>query len=96
MSLIFILKVIPNSGRSEWKMDKSGLLKCHLKSLPEKGKANQELIKLFSRSLKIEINKIEIMAGATSRNKKIRIDVDLSYAQLLEKLGICEQKNIFG
>lgn len=96
MSLIFIIKVVPNAGRHGWQLDKSGILKCYLKSLPEKGKANQELIKLLAKALKIELNKIEITAGATSRNKRIKIDINLNYAQFLEQLGIYEQKNIFG
>ena len=95
MSLILIIKVMPSSGRKEWQLDKSGLLKCYLKSAPEKGKANQELIKILSKTLNITLAEIEIMAGATSRNKKIKIETNLSYVQLLEQLGICEQKTIF-
>lgn len=95
MSLILIIKVMPSSGRNEWQLDKSGLLKCYLKSAPEKGKANQELIKILSKTLNITLAEIEIMAGATSRNKKIKIETNLSYVQLLEQLGICEQKTIF-
>jgi uncharacterized protein (TIGR00251 family) len=96
MALIFIIKVVPNAGRHGWQLDKSGLLKCYLKSLPEKGKANQELIKLLAKALKIELNQIEITAGSTSRNKRLRIETNLNYAQFLEQLGICEQKTIFG
>jgi len=45
MSLVFDLKVVPRSGRNKWVLDKSGKLKCYLKSPPEKGLANKELIK---------------------------------------------------
>jgi len=96
MSLILIIKVVPNAGRNDWQLDKSGLLKCYLKSIPEKGKANQELIKLLSKALKLPLNLIEIMAGGTSRHKKIKIETSLSYDQLLNVLGVSEQKNIFG
>lgn len=96
MALIFILKVVPNSGYNAWKIDKSGLLKCYLKSLPERGKANLELIRLISKELKIPLNMIEVVAGATSRNKKIKIETNLNYANLLHILGLSlEQQTIF-
>lgn len=96
MSLIFIIKVVPNAGRNAWQIDSSGLLKCYLKSTPEKGKANQELLKLLAKTLKISLSEVEILAGMTSRSKKIKINTNLSYAQFLERLGIYEQKTIFG
>ena len=96
MSLILIIKVVPNAGRQAWQLDKSGNLKCYLKQAPEKGKANQELIRFLAKTLKIAMDQVEIMAGATSRNKKIKLVTNLSYAQLLDQLGIVQQKTIFG
>ena len=96
MALIFVVKVMPNSGRQKWLMDKSGILKCYLKSVPEKGKANLELIKLVAKAVGVPKNDVEIMAGATSRNKRVRVQSDLNYDQLLDRLGIVIQKTIFG
>ena len=96
MTLLFIIKVVPNAGKQAWKLDKSGILKCYLKSVPEGGKANQELIKFLAKSLGLTQNEIEIVAGATSRNKKIKIQTKLSYLQILNELGIQTQTNIFG
>lgn len=96
MSLILIIKVVPNSGRNTWQIDSLGILKCYLKCAPEKGKANQELLKILSKTLKIKLSEIEILAGKTSRSKKIKISANLSYDQFLEKLDIYEQKTIFG
>lgn len=96
MALIFVVKVVPNSGRQKWLIDKSGILKCYLKSIPEKGKANLELVKLVAKALRVPKSDVEIMAGATSRNKRVRVQSDLNYDQLLDLLGIVIQKTIFG
>lgn len=96
MALIFVVKVVPNSGRQKWLIDKSGILKCYLKSIPEKGKANLELVKLVAKALRVPKSDVEIMAGATSRNKRVRVQSDLNYDQLLDRLGIVIQKTIFG
>lgn len=96
MTLLFIVKVVPSAGKQAWQLDKAGILKCYLKSAPEGGKANQELIKFLAKSLALTQNEIEIVAGATSRNKKIKIQTNLSYLQVLNALGIATQTNIFG
>lgn len=97
MSLLFVIKVMPSSGKQAWLLDKSGGLKCYLKSAPEQGKANIELIKYLAKSLNLTQNEVEIIAGATSRHKKIKLSTVLTYAQVLEKLGIqqVKQQTIF-
>jgi len=93
MSLVVSIKVVPSSGKSSCVLDKNDNLKCYLKSPPEKGKANKELIKLLAGELSIAQQKVSLISGLTSRNKKIKIDLDITFEQLLEKLGIeCQQK----
>lgn len=48
-------------------------LKIKIQSPPVDGKANQALIKFFSKSLKIAASKISIVAGEQSRSKVIKI-----------------------
>jgi len=62
------IKVIPNSSRSEIK-EENGVTKVYLKSVPEKGKANAELIKFFKK----RGIKVEIVSGLRSRNKVLRV-----------------------
>lgn len=99
MSLLFIIKVVPSAGKQLFAIDKSGNLKCYLKSPPEDGKANLELIKFLAKSLKTTQNEIEIVAGATSRNKRIKIITKLAYHEILQVLGLSfdqvAQKTIF-
>lgn len=78
MALRIIIKVAPASGRSMCQIDKNGTLKCSLKSPPEKGKANDELIRLIAEKLNIPRNDINIALGKTARNKTLIINTALS------------------
>ena len=48
-------------------------IKINVISVPEKGKANQELINWFSKQLKIAKSQISIISGELDRYKKILI-----------------------
>jgi uncharacterized protein (TIGR00251 family) len=54
------------------KEEKDGL-KIYLTAVPEKGKANQLLIKLLADYYKVSKNKIKIIKGEKSKNKVIEI-----------------------
>ena len=62
------IKVVPNSSRVELVEDNG--LKLYLKSVPDKGKANNELIKYFRMVHKL---RVEIKSGAKSRIKVIKV-----------------------
>ncbi len=96
MPIQFDLKVVPSSGRVGLQMDKSGTLKCYLKSPPEKGKANQELIKFIAKLLRVGQENISIVSGLTSRNKRISIRMDITYEHLLQMLSLDKQTSLFG
>lgn len=68
------VKVMPNAPRSTIKgflEDKT--LKVDIKAVPENGKANIELIKLFSRIFSLKKENIKIISGAGTRKKLIKI-----------------------
>ena len=88
MSLIIDIKVVPRSGKSMCKRDKAGTLVCYLKSPPERGLANKELIKYVAKELNITQQQVAIIGGTTSRRKRIRIDADITQEQLFAALGI--------
>lgn len=78
-------KVIPNSSHTQligWVND---TYKVKIKEVPEKGKANQALLKLLSHSLKLPKNKINLVSGSTSSLKTIDIQ-GLNKQELIEKL----------
>lgn len=92
--LILEFKIVTQSGRMSLVLDKSGILKCFIKAAPEKGKANEEVIELIAKALKIPKGAVEIVSGWTSRKKVIRIQTDLTYEQFLHSIGFGIQKTI--
>lgn len=90
-----MIKVSPSSGRQQWAFDKNGTLKCALTSAPEKGKANNELIEFLSKSLSLPKKDISIIGGLTSRQKKVSIQLNITFEQLITKLGIERQQSLF-
>lgn len=86
------IKVVPSSGKQGFVIDKNGFLKCFLKSAPEKGAANKELIKQISVALKITQAQIEIVSGLTSKKKRLKIE-GLTEEQFWKSLGFDDQIN---
>jgi uncharacterized protein (TIGR00251 family) len=95
MAFIFEVKVIPSSGSFGFFQDKNGELKCYLKSAPEKGQANKELIKNVAKLLKIPQNDVEIIAGEITRKKKVKIHASLTRESFFECLGVSFQSELF-
>lgn len=95
MALIIDIKVVPASGKQLLILEKNNRIKCFLKNPPERGKANQELIKLLAAELKLPQQAIEIITGHTGRLKKIKINASYTYDQILAKLGLAPQLSIY-
>lgn len=94
MPLVLEIKVIPSSGRQQCLFDRSGIIKCFLKSAPEKGRANAELVKFLSKKLRLPQEKIIILQGALSRKKRIKIDAEMTIEGFCEKMGVHYQKSL--
>ena len=86
------IEVSPNAGRSEvtginpWRHR----LKVSVKSVPRRGRANSEIMFLFSGLLSLPVGNIRLVRGATSSLKTIEITgCTLSYIEerLREALG---------
>jgi uncharacterized protein (TIGR00251 family) len=92
--MIIEVKVMPASGKNEWVFDKNGRLRCYVKSPPERGLANQDVIKSLAKQLKISIDQIHIISGLTSPNKRLKIDAPLSYQDIVRMLGLEEQQRL--
>lgn len=72
------VKVIPKSSKTEiveFMEDREGekTLKIRLKAVPEKGKANAELIKFLSKTLNLDKTAISIISGKTDQIKLLKI-----------------------
>ncbi len=80
---ILRIRVTPNSSVSGFQdifIDPNGVkyLKTNLNSVPEKGKANQELIKLLSKTLKLSKSCFSVISGLTDRYKKVLLETEHS------------------
>jgi uncharacterized protein len=67
------IRVYPGAGKNEIKGFKDGVLDVRITAHPEKGKANEALIKYLSDILGIAKNSIEIRRGTASRRKSLVI-----------------------
>ncbi|MGE0009944.1 MAG: DUF167 domain-containing protein [Candidatus Babeliales bacterium] len=95
MALVIEITVVPASGRQAMLFDKLGRIKCYLKSAPEKGQANAELIKFIAKLLRCPQDDVEIISGEISRKKRLKIHLQLTYDQFKELMGLADQKKIF-
>lgn len=79
------IRVIPRAGRSGFAGLRDGALLVRLAAAPVDGAANDELIALLARTLKIPKRDISIVSGERSRSKRIRI-AGLDREQALARL----------
>ncbi len=94
MAVIIEVKVVPSSGRIGCKLE-GKRLKCFLKSAPEKGKANAELVRYLSKMSKIPERCISIVTGATSKLKRLKLETEKTFDDLCDDLKIERQITIF-
>lgn len=89
--VVFTAKIVPGSNsptRICGLLD--GMLKVKVSAAPEKGKANQCLIKFLAKKLDVKKNAVNIIRGQTSPVKGVRVS-GISVDTLLEKLGLNKQ-----
>ncbi len=79
------VQIYPGAAKNEITGMQNDVLRIKIAAPPVKGKANKELIEYLSHLLGITKDRIEIIKGATSKNKLISID-GLSKVYVLEKL----------
>lgn len=87
MAIILEITVMPLSGKNDCFIDEHEQIKWYLKSAPEKGKANYELIKSVADMLHVPQQAISILTGATGRKKRVKIDTSLSKEELLKRIS---------
>lgn len=91
LALYIDIIAAPLSGKSALVRDKNNRIKCFLKSAPEKGKANKEIIALLADLLKISQKSISIIAGQTDKKKRICIDTTITLDEFCNRCGIALQ-----
>lgn len=83
--VVLEVKVYPNSGRQSIELHDNSL-RCYIKSTPEKGKANNEVIKLLAKKLDLPTHSFCIISGMTTRNKLVKMVTSLTKEQVMDLL----------
>lgn len=81
--------MIPRAGRSGFAGLRDGALLVRLAAAPVDGAANDELIALLSKTLRIPKRDVTIVSGERSRSKRIRI-AGLDREQILSQIAAAE------
>lgn len=67
------LRVTPKAARNSLKRAEDGSLRAYVTTVPENGKANAAVVKLLSKALGIPKSRLDLIRGATARDKVFRI-----------------------
>lgn len=91
--VVLHVKLTPRGGRDSLEgvaigADGRPVLQARVRALPEEGAANEALLKLVAKALRVPKAAVSIVSGATSRHKSLRIEGE--EAMLAPRLGtIC-------
>lgn len=81
-----VINVKPGASRDEISTDAEGNLLVRIKAKPIEGEANDYLVKYLADEFDISRSKIQLEKGATSRVKRIAIDITQEeFDKLLKK-----------
>lgn len=69
------VRVIPNSSRILVEPQLNGSLKVKLTAVPQKGKANEQLIEILAKHYNLKKSKVHILKGATSKDKLVEVEL---------------------
>ena len=75
------MRVVPRAGRSAFAGLRDGVILVRLAAAPVDGAANEELIALIARTLRVPKRDVTIVAGERARTKRIRV-AGMSAAQV--------------
>ena len=85
------IRVTPRASKNEIvEILSDGTLKVHLTAPPVDGQANEALIKFMAEVLGVPRSRIDIVAGATGRDKLISIldvDAETVHKRIMKHLG---------
>jgi len=80
------VRVTPRASKNEIvDILSDGTVKVHLTAPPIEGKANEALLKFLAKVLDVPIGQLEVVAGATGRDKLISV-IDMDAVTLHKKI----------
>ena len=85
------VRVTPRASKNEIvDILSDGTVKVHLTAPPVEGKANAALLKFLAKMLDVPRKRLEVVAGATGRDKLISVidmDAETLHKKILEHIG---------
>jgi uncharacterized protein (TIGR00251 family) len=85
--VVFSAKIVPGSSRTCICGLLGGMLKIKISAPPEKGKANQCLVRFLAEQLGVQKSAISIISGQTNPIKQVQV-LGVSSDSLIEKLNL--------
>lgn len=70
---LLALRVTPNAGAEALSIE-DGQLRARVTAVPEDGRANKAVVALVARALGVAPARVELVRGATARDKVLRIE----------------------
>jgi uncharacterized protein YggU (UPF0235/DUF167 family) len=83
----FWVKVVPRASFTRIEGPSPNALKVHLCAPPVKGAANQALLRLLAKALKVPQTRLRVVTGLKSRLKRIWVS-GLAPAEVARRLGL--------
>jgi hypothetical protein len=71
--LTFAVRIVPRASRSEIAGEYNGALRVRIAAPPVDGAANRELVRTLAKIFKLPQNAVEIVSGANSKSKMVRV-----------------------
>jgi uncharacterized protein (TIGR00251 family) len=71
--LSFTVRVVPRASRTQIVGEADGALRVRIAAPPVAGAANDELVRVLARALRVSRSAVAITAGQTSRLKRVAV-----------------------
>jgi hypothetical protein len=71
--ITFAVRVTPRAKQNKVQPQADGSLKVYVTAPPEDGRANEAVVEVIAQWLGVKRRNVEIIRGATSRNKVVRV-----------------------
>lgn len=72
--MLLPVKVVPGASRTKYMGEWQGRARFAVAAPPEKGKANEALVKALAKLLCLDRRRVSVVVGATSPLKTVRIE----------------------
>ena len=85
------VRVQPKAKRNHIEVVEGGRLKVYVTAAPESGKANDAMVALLAKALKVPKSRMSIVRGQKSRDKLIRIEGIEETGQVIERINAIDR-----